>query len=121
MPVKTLGKSNYAFLLSEGEGSISRETVTIASGQNLSAGTVLGQITTGGKYTAHTVGASNGSQNAVAILCNATDASTGDTKAVIIARLAEVADIELTYETGITAPNKVLTIAALATQNIIVR
>jgi hypothetical protein len=41
------GKHAGEFLVSEGNGWISREAVTILSGQNLAAGTVLGQIEVG--------------------------------------------------------------------------
>ena len=41
------------------------------------AGTVLGRITTGGKLTAYTSGASDGSQNPIAVLAEATTLVSG--------------------------------------------
>lgn len=57
--------------------------VTIVSGQNLVAGTVLGQITTGGKYTKSLSASSDGSQTPVAVLLHDVDASGGDKEAMI--------------------------------------
>jgi hypothetical protein len=108
------------FILDQ-EENLSLEKVTLISGQNLLSGTVLGKITASGKYTRHNTGAADGSQTAAAILRSDCDASTADTACVIVARLAEVADARLIYMAGITAPNKTAAIAALATNNIIVR
>ena len=56
-----------------------RETVTLASGAGkLAPGTVLGKITTGGKYTGLAPAASNGSQNAAGILWECADATDAD-------------------------------------------
>ncbi len=97
MTVLTEGKHAGEFIVSEGNGFISRETGTIVSGQNLVAGTVLGKITASGKYTAYSDGAADGSQTAVGVLFDNVDASAGDVGgAVIIARLAEVNGNELT-------------------------
>ena len=52
-------------------------TVTIASGQNLTRGAVIGKITSGGKYTLSASAAEDGSQAPDRVLaedCNATDA-----------------------------------------------
>ena len=102
------------FLLSEGNGSISRETITLISGQDLAAGTVLGKITASGKYTAYADGASDGSEAAAAILYDNVDASAGDKDAVVIARFAEVSSDILT---GSDANG----VADLTVLNIIVR
>ena len=53
MATKTITPATASFILSEGEGSISRDTVVIVAGQDLLAGTVLGKITASGKYAAH--------------------------------------------------------------------
>lgn len=94
------------FLLSEGNGQISRENVTIAAGQNLAAGTVVGQITASGKYAAHDPEAEDGTENAAGVLYAAVNAADDDKKGVIIARLAEVAGTALTGDTdGLGALN----------------
>jgi len=96
MTVLTEGKHAGEFLLSEGNGLISREVRTIAAGQNLAAGTVLGKITSTGKYAAYNNGASDGTETAVEVLFDNVDASAADVEAVTIARNAEVNGDELT-------------------------
>ena len=59
------------------------DTVTIANGQNLAAGAVLGKVTADGKFVASDSGAANGSQTPIAILAEACDASGGDKSAII--------------------------------------
>lgn len=118
----TLNESFYAteYLINEMEGDIARDTVTLIAGQNLKAGTVLGLITASGKYTQHAPAAVDGSQNAVAILYADVNA-VADTKCVAHTRLCEVNGKIIIWPTGISAPNKVLGIASLATKNILVR
>lgn len=97
MTTLTEGKHAGEFLVSEGNGWISREAVTIVSGQNLVAGTVLGKITASGKYKAYSNAAADGSEVAAGILFDNVDASGGDVAgAVMIARHAEVNGDELT-------------------------
>lgn len=92
MPSKTEGRQRAEFIVSEANGSRSRDVVTIITGQNLKAGAVLGKITASGKYTAVNAGAADGSQTAVAVLLDNTDASAADKSAVAILRDAEVID-----------------------------
>ncbi|MBI5646686.1 MAG: head decoration protein [Ignavibacteriae bacterium] len=54
--------------------------ITLVSGQNLTAGTVLGRITATGKFTAYDNTAVDGSGTAVCILGEDCDASGGDEK-----------------------------------------
>ena len=59
----------------------------IASGAGkLEPGTVLGKITTGGKYTGLAPAATNGSQNAAGILWAGVDASAADAPGVVVLR-----------------------------------
>jgi hypothetical protein len=55
------------------------------------------------------------------VLYAAVNASAGDKTAVVLTRLAEVADAQLTWESGISAPNKATAVANLATTYVIVR
>ena len=112
-----------AFIVSEccDGSSLSRDEGTLISGQNLAAGTVVGQITASKKYTLHDAAASDGSQSAIAVLFDAVDASAGDQKAVFVTRLAEVNGAEIIWKSGISGPNLAAGIASLATKNIIVR
>ena len=84
-----LTETNHAggFLVWEVLREYTRETVTIASGAGkLEPGTVLGKITTGGKFTKLTPAATNGSQNAAGILWAGVDASAADALGVVILR-----------------------------------
>ena len=60
--------------------------VTIVSGQNIVRGTVLGKITTGGKYNKSLSAASDGSQTPDLILAEDCDASAGDKEALAYSR-----------------------------------
>lgn len=122
MPTKqyTEGNRTGEYLLSEGNGGISRETVTITGG-TYTAGQVLGKVSASGKYTAHDPAATNGSQHASAVLYNDVDASTADTEGVVTARLAEVTGAVLIWKGGIADAEKVTAISKLAEKHIIVR
>lgn len=52
--------------------------ITLASGQNLERGTVLGRITASGKYVKSLAAAADGSQVPSVVLAEDTDASAGD-------------------------------------------
>lgn len=85
------------FLLSEGNGHISREEITIASGAGvLQAGTILGKVTASGKYIAYSDAAADGSETAAGILYGQVDATSADAKAVAVVRHAEVKSALLT-------------------------
>jgi hypothetical protein len=90
MPVLNEGRYAGEFVVSEGNGKISRETITVLSGQKLQAGAVLGKITASGKYKALAPAAVDGSEAAAGILYDAVDASAADAEGVAIVRLAEV-------------------------------
>ena len=66
MPVLTEGRYAGEFVVSEGNGKISRETITVLSGQTLQAGRVLGKVTASGKYKALDPAAVDGSEAAPA-------------------------------------------------------
>jgi hypothetical protein len=119
----TQTESNYTaeFLLSEGNGSISREEVTIVSGQDLKAGTVLGKITASGKMTAYDDDNGDGSSAAVGILYADIDASAGDVKGTMVARLAEVITGKLIFAGTNDAGDITAGKADLAALNIILR
>ncbi len=76
------------------------ELVTITGG-TYAKGTILGQITESGKYTIATQAASDGSQNACAILAEAVDASSADAQAVVHLT-GEFNAAALTAGTGLT-------------------
>lgn len=117
MTTLTEGRHAAEFVLSEANGNRSRENVTIYGGftgaATLAAGTVLGKLTSGGKYVTSPASGADGSQTAIAILMHRVDISDGDVEASIIARDAEVIGGSLTYESTVDTDNE---IAAKATQ-----
>lgn len=91
------GKHTAEFLLSEGNGEISRDQIVVAlAAAELAAGTVMGRITASGKYVQYSNAAVDGTQTAVGILFAKAPDSTADQKATLIARNAEVLGAELT-------------------------
>lgn len=113
-------RSTAEFLVSEANGFRSRATGTVAAGAapGLAAGTVLGKIGSGGNYVLHDTGASDGSEDAVAILFETT---VGTKEATLIVRDAEVNGAHLTYETGASGGEIAAVNAAFAALGIIVR
>lgn len=123
MTILTEGKHAGGFLVWEVMRDFTRETVTIASGAGkLEPGTVLGKITTGGKYTVLTLGASNGSQNAAGILWAGVDATDADAAGVVILRGPAIASrSEILFPEGATDPQIATATAALAALGILLR
>jgi hypothetical protein len=121
MPVLVEGPHKGEFIVTEGNTTNSRETVTILNGRTLEAGTVLGKVTASGKYRDLDPVLSNGAEIAAAILYDAADASGGDVTAVAIIRLAEINAAEIVWPDGITDNQKQTAIGQLAGANIIAR
>ena len=123
MTMLTEGKHTGGFLVWEVLRDYTRETVTIASGAGkLEPGTVLGRITTGGKYTNFAPGASNGSQNASGILWDSVDASAADAPAVILLRGPAIVNRhDLVWPDGATEAQITTATTALASIGIILR
>ena len=105
----------------EAESLYSRDTITLAAGNDLPLGAVLGKITASGKFTEFAPAASDGSQNAAAVLIVATDASAADVNTVAVTRHAVVARQYLGWKTGATAPQKSAAEASLTALGIVVR
>lgn len=111
------------FLVWEVLRDFTRETVTLAAGSGkLLPGTVLGKVTTGGKYTALAPGATNGSQNAAGVLWAAADASDADRAAVVIVRGPAILNrSELILPDGITEAQMTSLTTALLALGIVMR
>jgi hypothetical protein len=123
MTTLTEGKHAGGFLVWEVLRDYTRETVTIASGAGkLEPGTVLGKITTGGKYTGLAPAATNGSQTAAGILWAGVDASAADAPGVVVLRgPALVNQHELVWPDGATEAQITAATTALAALGIILR
>jgi len=101
------------YLISEGNGDISREVVTLAAGNGVvRAGTVLATLTATGAYVPYDNAGTDGSETAAAILWEERDTTGGAVNAVVTARTATVNKGELVWAAGL---------ADLATHTIIAR
>ena len=117
------GKHAGGFLIWEVLRDYTRETVTIASGAGkLAPGTVLGKITTGGKYIALAPAATNGSQNAAGILWSDVDATDAEASGGVLVRGPAIANRhELIWPEGATEAQITTATTALAALGIILR
>lgn len=109
------------FIVSEANGHMSRETVTLSGATKVLAGTVLGKITATGKYVPLDTGAADGSEVAVAVLFATKDVTSADKDALIMARLCEVNGSELIWPDGALTAEITAAKAELALQDIIAR
>ena len=123
MATLTEGPHPGGFLIWEVLRDYTRETATLTSGAGkLAPGTVLGQITTGGKYTVLTPGATNGSQNAAGLLWGPADATDADAPGVVIVRGPTIVNRhEIIWPEGITEAQTTTALTALAALGIIQR
>lgn len=128
MQVQEMGRGTACYLVSEANGSRSREVITVAQGHKLPPGTVLAQVEATGKYVpldpANGSGAGetpDGSQIALAVLYAAVDTTEAEKPGVVTARDAEVADHALTWPAAITQPQKTAALGQLAAVGIVVR
>lgn len=128
LDIKTMGPRALAFVLSEqeGVGEISREVVTIASGEGqIKPGTILGQVTASEKYVvspnAEVVG-KEGAETASAILAYGVDATSADVEAVVLKRIAAVKKPMLLFDASVDDDTKkAAKLAQLAAVDIIAR
>lgn len=100
----------------------SRDRVTVASGQNLQLGTVVGIVTATGKFKRIDPSAEDGTQVAAGVLLQACDATLADRDdGLIVARHAIVADHALAWPDAITNAEKLAAIAQLKALGVLVR
>ena len=99
MATKTELRHTAGFISSEANGNRSRLTVTVdgaaTTSAGLAAGTVMGKVTSGGKYIAYVNAASDGSGVAAGVLIEELATGTADSTATLIVRDAEVNQDEL--------------------------
>lgn len=90
-------------LKDELRGDMSRSTETIVSGAgNLPIFRVLGRITASGKLTNYTPAATDGSENAYAVLIVPTDATAADAKGPVVDWTALFAYNRLSWGAAVT-------------------
>ena len=125
MTILTEGRHTGGFIVWEAFRDYCREVVTIATGGAnpvLEPGTVLGKITTSGKYAAHDPAAVDGTQTAVAVLWGKADATAADFDAVVLFRGPAIVNANDLVFTGTpTAPEITAAHTALAAVGILTR
>ena len=99
----------------------SREEITVAQGQNLTLGTLVGQESETDLIKALNPAATDGTQNALGALIADADASSANIKAVIVTRDAILADHAVVWPTTITLEQKTASIKQLEARGVIIR
>ncbi len=91
----------------EAPNRYSRDVATIAAGQNLPLGTVLGRKTDDGKHYPIDPAATDGTETAIGVLANDIDATNADrSDAILIARHAIVAKTALVWPIALTGAQR---------------
>ena len=123
MPTVFTEAMNLGDLLKfEAPNLYSRDRVTVAAGQNLPLGTVLGIVTASGKYKQIDPSAEDGTQVAAGVLLQGCDATLADRdNGLIVARHAIVSDHALQWPEAIAAAEKASAIAQLKVLGVLVR
>lgn len=99
----------------------SREEITVAQGQNLTLGTLVGQESETDLIKALNPAATDGTQNAIGALIADAIASSTNIKAVIVTRDAILADHAVIWPTTITLEQKTAAIKQLEARGVIIR
>lgn len=101
------GRHAGEFLLSEANFHRSRDNIVIESGSGVvEAGTLLGKVTTTGKYKPATATGTDGGQTAAAICFRTVDATSADVAVAAITRDAEVKGPALVYGSSLNDDTK---------------
>lgn len=122
MPAITEGLNLGDLLKYEAPNLFSRDQVTVASGQTLPLGAVVGIVTATGKVKQIDPSATDGSQYAAGVLMQPCDAALIDREdGLMVARHAIVADHALTWPAAITAAEKQAAALQLKSLGVLIR
>ena len=123
MPTVFSESMNLGDLLKyEAPNLYSRDRVTVAAGQNLPLGAVIGVVTATGKVKQIDPSATDGTQVAAGVLMQACDAALAErTDGLVVARHAIVSDHALQWPTGITTGEQQAAVAQLKSLGVLVR
>jgi hypothetical protein len=122
MPAITEGLNLGDLLKYEAPNLFSRDQVTVASGQTLPLGAVVGIVTATGKVKQIDPSATDGSQYAAGVLMQPCDAALIDREdGLMVARHAIVADHALTWPAAITAVEKQAAVLQLKSLGVLIR
>jgi len=105
----------------EEDQNYSRDSITVASGENLVLGTVVGRVTLSGEIVALATSGSTGAEVAFGVIGEDVDASLEATGSWIIARHALIAEGSLIWPGGITANQLADGIAQLRALGVVTR
>jgi hypothetical protein len=100
-----------------------REVVTVASGQNLQQGAIVGLIAATGaaKIVSVDPEEKNGSDVAIGVVLENVDATSGAKKAVVVTRAATVIESGVVFPAGATEAQKKKIIKDLESRGIVIR
>lgn len=122
MPAITEGLNLGDLLKYEAPNLFSRDQVTVAAGQILPLGAVVGIVTTTGKVKQIDPSATDGSQYAAGVLMQAIDAALIDREdGLMVARHAIVADHALTWPAAITTAEKQAAVLQMKSLGVLIR
>lgn len=122
MPAITEGLNLGDLLKYEAPNLFSRDQVTVASGQTLPLGAVVGIVTATGKVKQIDPSATDGSQYAAGVLMQPCDAALIDREdGLMVARHAIVADHALTWPAAINVAKKQAAILQLKSLGVLIR
>ena len=122
MPAITEGLNLGDLLKYEAPNLFSRDQVTVASGQTLPLGAVVGIVTATGKVKQIDPSATDGSQYAAGVLMQPCDAALIDREdGLMVARHAIVADRALTWPAAITVAEKQAAVLQLKSLGVLIR
>lgn len=122
MPALTQANTLGDLLKYEAPNFYSRDRVTVAAGQNLELGAVVGTVTATAKLKRFDPSATDGSQVPAGVMLADCDASIIDRDdGLIVARHAIVADYALVWPGGITPAEKAAAVATLTSLGVLVR
>jgi hypothetical protein len=105
----------------EEESLYSRDEVSVAAGQTLALGAVVGRNTTSGELAALDPSATDGTESAIGVMAEEVDATTASTQAVMIARHALVARQALEWPADITAEQIAAALTQLESRGVVAR
>jgi hypothetical protein len=100
----------------------SRDQVTVAAGEALELGAVVGRVTATAKIKRFDPSATDGTETPAGLLLEAVDTSLADhPDGLMLARHGIVASYAVVWPAGITPEQKAAAIAALETRGILIR
>lgn len=122
MPVLQEPNNLGDLLKYEAPNRYSRDLATVAAGQQLSLGTVVGLESTTNKLHALDPTATDGTEVAIGVLATDVDATLIDVDdALLISRHAIVASAAIIWPSGITAAEQATAISQLKTLGVLIR